>query len=119
MATSVSARARHSGPTTSPPGTWPSSRITTISRVTWRSAVRRAAPAAKGAAVQMTSEAGERSVGSNDRGATTRMGVPPGVSRRAAARVALAVAGTLASMTSKAPGSSGSEWRAGRESGEP
>jgi hypothetical protein len=91
-----------------------------ISLVTRRRAARRAAPAVKDVAVQMTSEAVGSSAGSTSRGATSRRRHPCGLCSRTAERVA--AGGPLAAgrmTTTLVLGVSDSPASEGTESGDP
>jgi hypothetical protein len=91
-----------------------------ISLVTRRRAARRAAPAGKDVAVQMTSEAVVSSAGSTSRGTTTRRRHSSGLCSRTAERVAAGeplAAGTMT--TTLVPGVSDSAASEGTESGDP
>ncbi len=90
------------------------------SLVTRRRAARRAAPAEKDVAVQMTSEAAASSAGSTSREATSTRRHPSGPCSCTAERVAageLLAAGRTT--TTVAPGVSGSPASEGTESGDP
>jgi hypothetical protein len=91
-----------------------------ISLVTRRRAARRAAPAEKDVAVQMTSEAAASSAGSTSREATTTRRHPSGLCSCTAEMVAaggpLAVGRTT---TTVVPGVSDSPASEGTESGDP